>query len=191
MRTDTRPDAGAPPVSWSDPIPELFASHEVRVVSTVPDGGLAALIRCLESDDRFRLVPLTNEGEGVALAAGAWLGGVKSAILMQSSGVGNCVNMLTLPISAQIPLLMIVTMRGDQGERNPLQMPLGEHTEEVLRSVGVVVKRARDTAEVEATVSDALHMAFSTYRPVAVLISQSIIGAKDFRVGATIAEPAR
>jgi sulfopyruvate decarboxylase TPP-binding subunit len=100
---------------------------------------------------------------------------------MQSSGVGNCINMLTLPIACQFPLLMLVTMRGDHGEFNPAQIPMGNSTQAVLGAMGVIVKRADTPDDVPEMVSSALRLAFNTYRPVALLIGQRVSGAKDFR----------
>ena len=153
----------------------------MRQVAIVPDAGHARLIKLCEKDKSMRVVRLTTEEEGVALLAGAWLGGEKGVLLMQSSGVGNCVNMLTLPIACQFPLLMLVTMRGDHGEFNPAQIPMGIATQDVLEALGVIVKRAESAAEVPEMVSGALRLAFNTYRPVALLIGQRLLGAKDFR----------
>ncbi len=98
------------------------------------------------------------------------------------SGVGNCINMLSLPIAcAVMPLLMLVTMRGDHGEFNAAQIPMGNSTQAVLEAIGVIVKRADAAADVPEMVSSGLRLAFNTFRPVAVLIGQRVIGAKDFR----------
>jgi sulfopyruvate decarboxylase TPP-binding subunit len=95
--------------------------------------------------------------------------------------VGNCVNMLTLPIACQFPLLMLVTMRGDYGEFNPAQIPMGNATQDVFEAMGVIVKRADGAEDVPEMVSSTLRLAFNTYRPVALLIGQRVSGAKDFR----------
>ena len=153
----------------------------VRQVAIVPDAGHARLIKLCEKDKAMCVVRLTTEEEGVALLAGAWLGGEKGVLLMQSSGVGNCINMLTLPIACQFPLLMLVTMRGDHGEFNPAQIPMGNATQAVLEALGVIVKRVDRAADVAEMVSATLRLAFNTYRPVALLIGQRVSGAKDFR----------
>jgi sulfopyruvate decarboxylase TPP-binding subunit len=77
------------------------------------------LIKLFHSDPEMRSVSLTTEEEGVAMLAGAWLGGQRGVLLLQSSGVGNCINMLALNQECRIPLLALVTMRGDWGEYNP------------------------------------------------------------------------
>jgi sulfopyruvate decarboxylase alpha subunit len=176
------PAAAAPPAAhWSDEVHALFRAAKIRQIAIVPDAGHSRLIRLCEKDPAMRVVRLTTEEEGVALLGGAWLGGEKGVLLMQSSGVGNCVNMLSLPLSCQFPLLMLVTMRGDHGEFNPAQVPMGNATQAVLESLGVIVKRADSGSEVPEMVSSALRLAFNTYRPLAVLIGQRVSGAKDFR----------
>lgn len=167
--------------AWPDEVHALLKSAGVRQVAIVPDAGHARLIKLCEKDKAMRVVRLTTEEEGVALLAGAWLGGEKGVLLMQSSGVGNCVNMLTLPIACQFPLLMLVTMRGDHGEFNPAQIPMGNATQAVLEAMGVIVKRADTPDAVPEMVSSVLRLAFNTYRPVALLIGQRVSGAKDFR----------
>ncbi len=166
---------------WPDQIFQVFRENDIRQVAYVPDAGHGKLIKLCHADKHIRAVSLTTEEEGVALLAGAWLGGDKGVLLMQSSGVGNCINMLTLPIACQFPLLMLVTMRGDHGEFNPAQIPMGEATQAVLEAMGVIVKRADMPEDVAEMASGALRLAFNTYRPVALLIGQRVSGAKDFR----------
>ena len=159
----------------------MLKAASIRQVALVPDAGHAQLIKLCERDRAMRVVRLTTEEEGVALLGGAWLGGDKGVLLMQSSGVGNCINMLSLPLSCSFPLLMLVTMRGDHGEFNPSQVPMGDATQQVLEAVGVIVKRADAVQDIPEMVSGALRLAFNTYRPVAVLFGQKGLGAKDFR----------
>jgi sulfopyruvate decarboxylase alpha subunit len=167
--------------AWPDEVHALLRAAAVRQVAIVPDAGHARLIKLCEKDGSMRVVRLTSEEEGVALLAGAWLGGEKGVLLMQSSGVGNCINMLSLPLACQFPLPMLVTMRGDHGEFNPAQVPMGNATQAVLEALGVIVKRAGAAADVPEMVSGTLRLAFNTYRPVALLIGQRVSGAKDFR----------
>jgi sulfopyruvate decarboxylase alpha subunit len=131
---------------WAEGVYELFKAHHVELISFVPDSGHKHLIAYCQSDPALRAVALTTEEEGIALAAGAFLGGKRSAILMQSSGVGNCINMLSLPRVCNMPLLALVTMRGEWGEFNPWQVPMGQGTPMVLEASGVIVYRV-DSAE--------------------------------------------
>ena len=165
---------------WADAIHALFRAHRITLVSVVPDAGHQRLIDLCQADPDIRTVTLTTEEEGVALAAGAYLGGIRSALLIQSSGVGNCVNMLSLPRICHLPFFTLVTMRGEWGEFNPWQVPMGSSTPAVLEASGVTVFRADSGAEVAPTVEGALQLAWQSRRRVAVLLSQRLLGAKRF-----------
>src|SRR5687767_6157840 len=172
--------AGAVP-SWPEELHRVLKEQTIRQVAYVPDSGHARLIELSRSDRSMRAVPLTTEEEGVALAVGAWLGGERSVLLLQSSGVGNCINMLGMVEECRVPLLMLVTMRGQWGEFNPWQVPMAQGTAPSLSGMGVIVRAVDDPHDVAATAEAAARLAFNTSRAVAVLIGQRIIGAKEFR----------
>lgn len=178
--TDTLTREAGQPASppWPDRLHAQLRAANVTHASYVPDAGHARLIDLLHADNAVTATVLTTEEEGVAVAAGAWLGGVRSVVLMQSSGVGNCINMLSLPMIARFPLLMLVTMRGEWGEFNPWQVPMGQGTEAALRAVGVRVFRAETTEELLQIVPAALVEAFDADQQIAILISQRIMGEK-------------
>ena len=165
-----------PVAAWG----EVGLAGEVRQVAYVPDAGHSHLITLCAGDAAMRSVPLTTEEEGVALLAGAWLGGERGALLMQSSGVGNCVNMLSLTQACRFPLLMLITMRGEWGEFNPWQVQMGQGTQQVLEAVGVNCFPVDRAEEVGETFEAAADMAFNGGLSCAVLVSQRIIGAKGF-----------
>ena len=165
---------------WSTSVYELFKTHQVDLVSFVPDSGLKLLIERCQADPDVRTVTLTTEEEGIALSAGAFLGGKRSALLMQSSGVGNIVNMLSLPRICNMPLFMLITMRGEWGEFNPWQVPMGQNAQVVLETSGVIVHRVETPEDVYPTVEAALMLTFDSRRRVAVLLSQKMIGVKHF-----------
>jgi sulfopyruvate decarboxylase alpha subunit len=144
----------------------------------VPDAGHSRLIERCRSDDEIQDVSLTTEEEGVALAAGAWLGGDRAALLMQSSGLGNCINMLSLARSCRFPMLMFITMRGEWEEFNPWQVPMGSIVDPVLKLCEADVYRASKPDEVEGTAERAVQRAFGDERIAAVLLSQQLIGKK-------------
>ena len=168
-------------LTWSDEIYRILKSGGIRQVGYVPDSGHARLIELVRADRSMRAVPLTTEEEGVALAAGAWLGGDKSVLLMQSSGAGNCINMLGMLNECRIPLLTLVTMRGQWGEFNPWQVPMSQGTIPALEALGVMTRPVDRAADIAETVLAASQLAFNTGRLVAVLISQRIVGAKQFK----------
>lgn len=168
------------PGSWPEEIFAVLRQADVRQVAYVPDAGHRALIDRCREDDRMTAVPLTTEEEGIALLAGAWLGGQRGVLLMQSSGVGNCMNMLSLARACRFPLLMLVTMRGQWGEFNPWQVPMGQATPEVLRLGGSLVFPLDHAAEAGPTVEAAARMAFEGPGIASVLIGQRLIGSKTF-----------
>ena len=169
------------PPNWPQEAFEELKTAAIKQVAYVPDAGHSELIRLCHADSNMRTVSLTTEEEGVAMLAGAWLGGNRGVLLMQSSGVGNCINMLSLNQECRIPLLALITMRGEWGEFNPWQVPMGQSTAKVLELAGVHVYRADLAEELAKTVSAAAKLAFDSSRAVAVLISQRVIGTKDFK----------
>jgi len=173
--------AGAEALSlWPDEVFDVLKRGNVRQVGYVPDAGHARLIERCKADPEIRDVVLTTEEEGVALAAGAALGSERAVLLMQSSGVGNCINMLSLIRVCRFPLLMLVTMRGEWAEFNPWQVPMGSIVEPALRLTGALVYRADRAEEVAETVEAALDLAFGGELSVAVLLSQRLIGRKQW-----------
>lgn len=168
------------PSSWADEVHLILREHRVRQVPYVPDTGLSRLISLVHADSQMRAVPLTTEEEGVAMVVGAWLGGERSALLLQSSGAGNCINVLGMVTECRVPLLMLVTMRGQWGEFNPWQIPMAQATHAVLSAMGVIVQSVDRPEEVSPVVAAAAKLANNTYRPVAVLISQRVAGTKEF-----------
>lgn len=171
-----RVSSGAP--DWRDQIFAVVRRAQIRQVGYVPDAGHARLIELCQSDPDIRAVPLTTEEEGVALAAGVWLGGERAALLMQSSGVGNCVNMLSLAKNCRFPLPMLVTMRGEWAEFNPWQVPMGTKTQAALELMDVLVYRVERPDDAAETVAAAIDIAFNGDVATAVLFSQRLIGAK-------------
>lgn len=178
--TQADPLLKAPAVAWPADLFAVLKALNIRQVAYVPDGGHAALINMVHADPAMVPTALTTEEEGVALLAGAWLGGDRAVLLMQSSGVGNCINMLSLNRNFGGPFLALVTMRGEWGEFNPWQVPMGTATADAFRLMGVHVVRANAPEEVAPTVSAAARMAFEGGNGVAVLLGQKLIGAKDF-----------
>ena len=165
---------------WPNEILSVLLSQRVRQVAYVPDAGHTRLIELCQQQTEMVTIPLTTEEEGVALLAGAWLGGDRGVLLMQSSGVGNCINMLSLPRVCQMPFLTLVTMRGEWGETNPWQIPMGQNTAKVLELAGVIPFRVDEPDKVGETVQVAVQMTFESLVATAVLISQRIVGAKQF-----------
>ncbi len=168
------------PDRWQDQLYDLLRQAGITQFAYVPDAGHSILIDRALADTDVHAIALTTEEEGVALIAGADLGSTRAVLLMQSSGVGNCINMLSLIKSGRFPFLTFVSMRGDFGEGNPWQFAMGQSTEPVLAAMGVICLRIDRAEDVMTTTSAALTMAFKSGQAVAVLLSQRLIGAKPF-----------
>jgi sulfopyruvate decarboxylase alpha subunit len=170
--------APAARVSWQDQLFDTIKRAGIAQVGYVPDAGHARLIERCKADPDIRDVVLTTEEEGVALAAGAWLGGQRAVLLMQSSGAGNCINMLSLMRTCRFPMLMFITMRGEWEEFNPWQVPMGSIVDPVMKLCDADVYRAREPGEVKGIAERAVQQAYGDERIVAVLLSQQLIGKK-------------
>ena len=167
--------------SWKDQLYGSLKALNIELVVYVPDAGHAVLIdRCLEDTD-IDCFPLVNEFEAVGVCVGAWLGGKRACALIQSSGVGNAINALGLAHSTGAPFFAIATMRGEWGEFNGWQTPMGQATPRVLEAANIVVNRAEAADDVIAVVEASGRLAFNSYMPVFALISQRVTGAKVFK----------
>ena len=170
-------------VDWPAAIHAALGAAAIRQVAYVPDAGHARLIQLVHADSAMRAVVLTTEEEAAGLALGAWLGGERSALLMQSSGVGNCVNQFAMLQACRCPFLTLITMRGEWGEFNPWQVPMGSKTQATLELCGFTVHRVVHAEEAGASVEAAARLAYGSGIPVAVLLSQQLIGSKAFVAG--------
>jgi len=168
-------------LDWPADVHKVLREEGITEVAMVPDAGHSRLIELCEADNDISLVTMTTEEEGIHMLSGVFLGGGKGAMLLQSSGVGNIINALAMPNTCRIPLLMIVTMRGEYGEFNPWQVPMGQATAAVLGAMGVAVQHVLRAEEVAETVDAAARLAFGGYSAAAVLISQRVIGIKSFQ----------
>ena len=173
----------ATPPAWQEAVFKVLKEGGVDQIAYVPDAGHSHVIRSAIADPHIQDVVLTTEEEGVALACGAWLGGQRAVLLMQSSGVGNCVNMFSLLQAGDFPFFTLVTMRGEYAEFNPWQGPMGKATQAVLELMGIHVLRASRPEEVEEIVSAGFDAAFQAGERVAVLLGQELIGRKKWERG--------
>ncbi len=165
---------------WQEDLYRVLKEFDVSQVSYVPDAGHRVLIDRSLADPEMHSVPLTTEEEGIAMLAGAHLGGARGVAAMQSSGIGNCVNMFSLVKNGLFPMLVLVSMRGDFGEGNPWQMPMGQAVEPVMEAMGFVTLRIDRPEDVEGAMRAACTMVFRSGQAVGVLLTQKLIGAKAF-----------
>jgi len=180
LASTRRARATTAPPDWADEIHRRLQQWSIRQVAVVPDTGQKRLISLCAADPSWRMVTLTTEEEGIALLAGAWLGGERGVLLLQSSGVGNCFNMLAMNLTCRFPLLMIVTMRGEWNEFNPWMMPLGKAMQAMLERMGVVCVRAERPEDAGPATDAAAKMAFEGPQAVALLLTQTLVSAKRF-----------
>jgi len=167
-------------MEWPNDIYAAFKEAGVDQVAYVPDAGHKVLINACIADNDMKAVSLTSEEEGVALTAGAWLGGDKCVMLMQSSGVGNCINMLSLIETCRFPFVAFITMRGQWHEFNPWQMPMGTTTKQTLELAGLLVEEVEDPDDVGPQAAAILHKAFVGQQSAALLLHQRLVPVKTF-----------
>ena len=167
-------------MNWQNRLYKILKNSGIKLFSYVPDAGHKILIDNATKDNSVIAIPLTSEEEGVGIAAGSHLGGSKAVLLMQSSGVGNCINQLSLIKHGQFPFFTIITMRGEFGEGNPWQMPMGKSIVPVLEACDVIYHKVEEPSDVLSTVTAAITMSFQCNESVFVLLSQKLLGAKKF-----------
>ncbi len=168
------------PHDWPQDVFDAMGARGIATVATVPDGGLTRLLELCEADPETRIVTLTTEEEGIGITTGLWLGGKRGMIAIQSSGVGNCINALSYPATLRAPCLMLVTMRGQWGEFNPWQVPMGQAVQTVLEAMGVKCFPVDQAEKVGETFAAAADLAFFGNFSAAVLVSPRVIGVKGF-----------
>ena len=169
--------ADSAPAFYADLYAHLRKAN-MEMLAYVPDEALGPILDSAESDNAVRTVVMTTEEEGVAVCCGAALVNKRAVMMMQSSGVGNCVNAFTLIQNCRIPFLALIAMRGEFGETNSWQYAMGATTAQTLELAGFRVLWARDPAEVGKIVDAAADMAWRGNQAVAILLSQQLVGAK-------------
>ena len=163
---------------WQHQILSALKRSAVEIIAYVPDAAHTVATREANDDPDTTAVVCTTEEEGIAICAGAHLGGKRAALLMQSSGVGNCINMLSLVSTCRFPFLALVTMRGEWAEFNPWQSPMGLATEKSLGLMGVQCFRADHPEDVRPQLEGASESAFSGDQACALILGQRLIGRK-------------
>ena len=163
---------------WSRQLFAILLEHEVKLFAFVPDAGNAALVELAQGNTQTRALLLTTEEEGVAFCAGVDLVGKRAALLLQSSGVGNCGNFFSLIKGARFPVFMVITMRGEYGETNPWQYAMGQATIPLLDSMEILSFVVSEAPDLEKAARAALAAAFKGGRGAALILSQRFLGPK-------------
>tara|TARA_B100000315_G_C14582995_1_gene591486 strand:- start:908 stop:1432 length:525 start_codon:yes stop_codon:yes gene_type:complete len=169
-----------PNAEWSAVMFDILRDAGIGLFTHVPDHGNDFLIALAMEHNDTRTLLLTSEEEGVAICAGADLVGKRAILCMQSSGVGNCPNYLSLAKGANFPILMMITMRGDYGEQNPWQYPMGEAVDSILETMGVLNFKVERRDELEKATLAAVDASGKGQKPAAIVLSQKFLGAKGF-----------
>jgi len=155
---------------------DALKACDIRLFSALPETWLVHLIRFAEDDPDVTLVRLAKEEEGVGISAGAHLAGVNSVMLMQNHGFLASINgIVSLAHLYKIPLLMLISYRGEFGERDPWQTQGGGVTEGLLQSLGIPYQRLDDPAHVAARIRKAQALAHSALKPVALLLGRDLM----------------
>ena len=169
-----------PHAEWSGKMFDLMREAGVKLFAHVPDAGNDRLIALAEENNDTRAILLTTEEEGVAVCAGADLVGERAVLCMQSSGLGNCPNYLSLTKGARFPLLMMISMRGDYGEQTPWQYPMAGAVEPLLEAMDVLIFKVDVPDDLEKATSAALNATGKGAQAAAIVLSQKFLGAKGF-----------
>ena len=168
--------AGSVVPRWAIGVSDGLWAGGCREVVYVPDNPLSHILAALRRDHpAVRATLATREEEAVGIAAGLHLGGARPALLMQSSGVGNALNAVgSLLVAYQIPVVMVVSMRGDPGEWNWAQVPMGRAVVPVLDALGVQhlsIERGDESRDIVLALAN---LAFGTRVPVACLLPRRL-----------------
>ena len=149
----------------------------IDFVATLPDEKIVEVIKAVDRDPALKHIPLCREEEGIGICAGAYLTGRKCALIMQNGGLLNSCNALTTTsLQFEIPILLLVYYAGDIGDRG--FATVGSVTEPALKGLGIRTYILRQPEQVEETMTGAQALALDSRRPVAVLLTKSVLGVK-------------
>jgi sulfopyruvate decarboxylase subunit alpha len=163
-------------VTNSQLIYDALKACDIRLMSALPETWLVHLIRMADDDPEVTLVRLAKEEEGVGISAGAHLAGVKSALLMQNHGFLQSVNgIVGVSRLYRIPLLMLISYRGEFGERDPWQTEGGGVTEAVLHALNIPHARLEDPSHVAQRIRKAQTLAEASLKPAALLLCRDLM----------------
>jgi sulfopyruvate decarboxylase alpha subunit len=165
--------------SWSKHMADVLRRNGIRLYATVPDYIVSQVLEHLWADQTCTVVTATREEEALGILSGAWLGGQRGALLMQNSGLGNSVNTLgSLNVASQIPVVLAISHRGDLGEFNPAQVPVGQAAQRILDSLGIRHVMPRSIAELEVQGDGLIKLGYTQSLPVAFLLPPELTGGK-------------
>jgi sulfopyruvate decarboxylase alpha subunit len=167
-------------LEWPRKIVALLKANDICSISFIPDSVIGQILKAAEKDPFFHFTTLAREEEGIGIITGEYLGGRRGVLMMQSAGLGNCVNALaSLAIPYQIPFLMLISQRGELGEFNACHVVLGKALRRILEALGIQHYTVDREDELETIVGGAIKTAYTVEQPVAVILSTALVGWKD------------
>ena len=165
--------------SWAKHVADVLRRNDIRLYATVPDYIVSHVLDVLWADPECRVVTTTREEEAVGLLSGAWLAGQRGALLMQNSGLGTCTNALaSLNMASMIPMVLVMSHRGDLGEFNPAQVPMGRAVTHILDALGIRWIRPMSIAELEHQTDGLVKLCYVSSQPVAIILPSELTGGK-------------
>ena len=168
-----------PDPSWGKHVADVLRRNGIRLFATVPDYIVSQVLEHLWADPECTVVTACREEEALGILSGAWLGGQRGAVLMQNSGLGNSVNTLgSLNVASQIPVVLVISHRGDLGEFNPAQVPVGQAAGRILDALDIRWTMPRSIAELEAQADGLIKLAYTRSMPVAFVLPSELTGGK-------------
>jgi sulfopyruvate decarboxylase alpha subunit len=164
-------------MSWSDTLLRILKDNDIRLIAYVPDNVLTPLIAGVSADNYFLPVGATREDEAIGTASGAYMAGLRGAVMMQTSGfalIANALASLVLPY--QIPIVMVISERGTMGEFNIGQSVVARTMRPVLDTLGITHHTLSDEANMPFVVDSSIKQAYATQAPVAFILSPLLTG---------------
>lgn len=169
-------------MTWAETIVSVLKQYQVRFISYVPDAKGEQILQAARKDDFFEILPLTREEEGIGVVCGQSVGGARGVVMMPTAGVGNSINALaSLAIPYKIPVPMIIGARGELGEFNQAQVPMGQALPDIFRALNIPTFRITRQEDVEKMTEGALRLSYSNESPVAIMVTNELAGWKKGR----------
>ena len=164
---------------WHEHIADALRRNDIRLFGTVPDFIVSQVLDHLWSDESCHVITSSREEEALGMLSGAYLAGKRGALLMQNSGLGNCVNTIaSLNIAAQIPVVMVISHRGDLGEYNAAQVPMGQAAERILETLDIRYAIPHTVEEFDSVADGLIKLAYTRSLPVAFLLPNDMTGGR-------------
>ena len=166
-------------MNWAECLVESLRDSQISLIAYVPDANIALPISLMEHDPFFHVVAATREEEAIGIAVGAYATGRNSAVFMQSSGFGNCINAIgSLCIPFRVPVPLFINLRGDLGEFNIAQVAMGRATRPILDILGLPHYTLKEEKDLDRIVKGAIELCYASRQPLALCLTPLLHGGK-------------